>query len=592
MPTDTGDLMEKVYDLFSGIYASTSGSGAFLAFEKLGVPVTPGMFKLTPTDTALSPALAVQRLSEIGNAVLEVDGNSLRRSNRTVDAMAELMLTQAMPVTPEAMASLGSAKTIASQAFDATLGSLDGMFRFHPVYGSPKDWYDPEAKDNWTLHTVGERDAPPTTTTSAPQPRPVQLNRPTWGIVPIKMQSTLSQPISRTHPIFAVMAESRQVRVAENVSASPALGSIHPQMMVMSRPQVASIAGGVTISPLAMRNVAMAEPTTLAPSPSLGACPAGGVHNHQGSGDYTLVLNAPGAHGQNNWRWCNKCQGLAFAGASSPGACPAGGVHDHEGSGDYTLAMNVPGALGQSNWRWCNKCQGLAFAGSTSPGACPAGGVHDHQGSGDYILVGNAPGAPGQNNWRWCNKCQGLAFAGTLDIKTAGPLVMADVTAQLHATTTAQPVATNSMDISFEHCIVTLTRPWWPEVFLMVRNWFVPGYPRAAFSNAKGDGDLGLLPVLASGFVAIRNLKISTQWSDDDLAAMQKSASFGPFSLVGREFNAGTGTLSCPGIQIVGWFCEALPILPPASDPTMAEPQGTTPSTLADAGTKSGEPQT
>jgi hypothetical protein len=190
----------------------------------------------------------------------------------------------------------------------------------------------------------------------------------------------------------------------------------------------------------------------------------------------------------------------------------------------------------------------------------------------------NVPGAPGQNNWRWCNKCQGLAFAGTFDMKTAGPLIMADITAQLHATTTPQPVATSSMDISFEHCIVTLTRPWWPEVFLMVRNWFVPGYPRAAFSNAKGDGDPGLLPVLASGFVAIRNLKISTQWSGDDLTAMQKSASFGPFSLIGREFNAGTGTLSCPAIQIIGWFCEALPILPPASDPATPEPQVTLPS--------------
>jgi hypothetical protein len=126
----------------------------------------------------------------------------------------------------------------------------------------------------------------------------------------------------------------------------------------------------------------------------------------------------------------------------------------------------------------------------------------------------------------------------------------------------------------------------------MVRNWFVPGYPRAAFSNSKGDGDLGLLPVLASGFVAIRNLKISTKWSDDDLVAIQKSASFGLFSLVGRDFNAGTGTLSCPGTQIIGWFCEALPILPPTSDPAMPEPQGMTPSTPGDPGTKSGEPPT
>jgi hypothetical protein len=89
---------------------------------------------------------------------------------------------------------------------------------------------------------------------------------------------------------------------------------------------------------------------------------------------------------QTNWRWCNKCQVLAFAGNPSPGACAAGGSHDHTGSGDYALMQNVsvPGA--QSNWRWCNKCQVLAFAGNPSPGACAAGGSHDHTGSGDYWL--------------------------------------------------------------------------------------------------------------------------------------------------------------------------------------------------------------
>jgi hypothetical protein len=115
---------------------------------------------------------------------------------------------------------------------------------------------------------------------------------------------------------------------------------------------------------------------------------------------------------QDNWRWCNKCQGLAFAGNPSLGPCPAGGQHNHTGSGDYVLVQNDPAAPGQSNWRWCNKCQGLAFAGNPSLGPCPAGSQHNHTGSGDYVLVQNHPGAPGQSNWRWCNKCQGLAFAG------------------------------------------------------------------------------------------------------------------------------------------------------------------------------------
>jgi hypothetical protein len=127
----------------------------------------------------------------------------------------------------------------------------------------------------------------------------------------------------------------------------------------------------------------------FAGSSSAGACPAGGTHDHSGSGNYILIQDLSEAPGQDNWRWCNKCQGLAFAGNSSAGACPAGRIHDHSGSGNYTLLKDIPIPIPytQSNWRWCNKCQGLAFAGNSSAGACPAGGTHDHSGSGDYTLA-------------------------------------------------------------------------------------------------------------------------------------------------------------------------------------------------------------
>jgi hypothetical protein len=98
---------------------------------------------------------------------------------------------------------------------------------------------------------------------------------------------------------------------------------------------------------------------------------------------------------QDNWRWCTKCQALAFAGSPSPGACSGGGKHDHAGSGDYGLVIRAGGPLpqdSQDNWRWCNKCQVLAIAGGASAGACSAGGLHDHTGSGDYA-VGYVVGA-------------------------------------------------------------------------------------------------------------------------------------------------------------------------------------------------------
>jgi CubicO group peptidase (beta-lactamase class C family) len=126
---------------------------------------------------------------------------------------------------------------------------------------------------------------------------------------------------------------------------------------------------------------------------------------------------------QNNWQWCKKCQTISFAGNASLGNCPAGGLHDHQGSRNYCIMMNsaVPAGT-QDNWRWCNKCQALSFAGNPSLGKCPAGGMHNHADSGNYILSirasGQAVPQDYQDNFRWCNKCQVLALG---DVSPAGP---------------------------------------------------------------------------------------------------------------------------------------------------------------------------
>jgi hypothetical protein len=112
-------------------------------------------------------------------------------------------------------------------------------------------------------------------------------------------------------------------------------------------------------------------------------------------------------YGQENWRWCWKCQGLYFAGAGR-GVCPAGGGHDQTGSDNYVLADGA--GSGQKSWRWCCKCQGLYFGFNGRAGACPAGNRHDGSRSGDYVLA--IDGVVGQQNWRWCSVCDGLYFAG------------------------------------------------------------------------------------------------------------------------------------------------------------------------------------
>lgn len=138
-------------------------------------------------------------------------------------------------------------------------------------------------------------------------------------------------------------------------------------------------------------------------------CPAGGEHDQGPSANYTLPVNRAGAQGQANWRWCRKCQGLAFGGHAG-GVCVKGGTHDFSQSADYVLLHGTTPAGHQPGWRWCRKCDGLAYGGAT--GACPAGGPHDYSGSWEYSLAMNQPEAEGQPNWRWCAKCQSLAYAG------------------------------------------------------------------------------------------------------------------------------------------------------------------------------------
>ena len=138
-------------------------------------------------------------------------------------------------------------------------------------------------------------------------------------------------------------------------------------------------------------------------------CPAGGVHDHAESGNYRVAINDAAFDGQHSWRWCRKCQGLVFGGGAT-GPCPAEGTHDLAKSADYGLATK-PGSAGQNQWKWCHKCQGLTFAGASRLGACPAGGTHDHSGSSDYTIPFDTSG-PGQDQWRWCSKCQALAYDG------------------------------------------------------------------------------------------------------------------------------------------------------------------------------------
>ncbi len=106
-----------------------------------------------------------------------------------------------------------------------------------------------------------------------------------------------------------------------------------------------------------------------------------------------------------NWRLCNKCQVLCYAGGPD-GVCQAGGAHDFAGSKNYALVQSDPTAPGEPNWKRCDGCQQLFYAGSTDIGDCPKGGKHNHTGNFDYIVGQGEPG------WKWCQNCQAMCYDG------------------------------------------------------------------------------------------------------------------------------------------------------------------------------------
>jgi hypothetical protein len=114
---------------------------------------------------------------------------------------------------------------------------------------------------------------------------------------------------------------------------------------------------------------------------------------------------------QSGWKCCQRCQGMALVTGPKLGVCPAGGTHEFDLGGELSLLHDLPGDAGQNQWRRCSKCQGLAFGGKSN-GVCPAGGAHALDKKYDYVLLHDSIMADAQSNWRWCSKCQGLAFAG------------------------------------------------------------------------------------------------------------------------------------------------------------------------------------
>jgi hypothetical protein len=121
---------------------------------------------------------------------------------------------------------------------------------------------------------------------------------------------------------------------------------------------------------------------------------------------------------QTNWRFCDKCYVLFYAGYPTAGRCAAGGAHNAQGW-NFTMYHKLrEDATWQTDWRFCMLCYSLVWPWHepirpTCP-AAPAGQRWHHSIEG-YIFqcAHDLPETSWrQANWRFCWNCYSMFYWG------------------------------------------------------------------------------------------------------------------------------------------------------------------------------------
>jgi hypothetical protein len=141
---------------------------------------------------------------------------------------------------------------------------------------------------------------------------------------------------------------------------------------------------------------------------------------------------------------------------------------------------------------------------------------------------------------------------------------------------------TNGLRVSFAYTLATIRRPWLVFNLFGTKGWNVGNlYKKGQISRGTKSGqDTSAMPVLPTSFVVVKDVTISANWSKTDLDTIKKQTSagggfgIGPFAIGGTYASSSSkqtytssiagGTISVPGVQIIGVISQVLPITPPA----------------------------
>ncbi len=126
-----------------------------------------------------------------------------------------------------------------------------------------------------------------------------------------------------------------------------------------------------------------------------------------------------------------------------------------------------------------------------------------------------------------------------------------------------------NLTVEAELIAVTIQRPWFNPLIFGMKNWYVTGKDINGISSGDRANLTGDMPLVPTGFVVCRNVKISADFSDKDKQVItdshkaEASGGWGPFTISAKYGYDATkskssskfdgSTLQLPGLQVIAW---------------------------------------
>ncbi len=125
--------------------------------------------------------------------------------------------------------------------------------------------------------------------------------------------------------------------------------------------------------------------------------------------------------------------------------------------------------------------------------------------------------------------------------------------------------SSDGFSIMFKYCRVNIDRNWFKLSLLKMKGWYMFGTAAGEYSSGSATDNAGMFPLLPTSFIAIRDLKITANWSQEDRLNLDQATALGFFDIRDATLNA--NTLEVKGLQVLGWISTLMPQLPPMPSP-------------------------